>query len=152
VNAAAAQIVDQIADEDGVQTGLGDALEHVDNFFTVIFTAELAVNAYAHWFWSFVRDGWNLFDSIVVALSLVALGPIAMPINALRSLRAFRVVRLFGRMSALRNIIAALTAAIVPVLNAFLVMLIVSSICEILTLPPALPRPTHYKLPRGLFP
>ena len=32
----------------------------------------------------FVSDGWNLFDVLVVALSLVALGPVAMPINVLR--------------------------------------------------------------------
>ncbi len=64
-------------------------------------------------------DGWNAFDTIVVALSLVALGPIAMPINVLSSLRAFH---LFGRMAALRDIMAS-----VPVLNACLVMLIVAS-------------------------
>ena len=29
----------------------------------------------------FWRDGWNCFDFVVVALSLVALGPIAMPVN-----------------------------------------------------------------------
>ncbi len=34
----------------------------------------------------YISDGWNLFDIIVVSLSLVALGPIAMPINVLRSL------------------------------------------------------------------
>jgi hypothetical protein len=141
VNAAEAQIIDKVADADGTLTALGEGLEHIDTFFTVIFTMELAINAYAHWFWSFALDGWNVFDSVVVALSLVALGPIAMPINVLRSLRAFRVVRLFGRMSALRNIIASLTAAIVPVLNAFLVMLIVSSICQSSTsfLPPCPP-------------
>ena len=104
----------------------------------------------------YITDGWNIFDIIVVSLSLVALGPIAMPINVLRSvtmilrnishistcslacltpisflnpsespgssLRAFRVIRLFGRLGSLRDIIAALTAAVVPVL--------VGAICE----------------------
>ena len=32
----------------------------------------------------FVSDGWNLFDVLVVGLSLVALGPVTMPINVLR--------------------------------------------------------------------
>ena len=32
----------------------------------------------------FLSDGWNLFDVLVVGLSLVALGPVAMPINVLR--------------------------------------------------------------------
>ena len=105
-------------------------MELLDTTFTLVFTAELLINAYAHWFRRFVRDGWNIFDSLVVALSLIALGPVAMPINVLRSLRAFRVVRLFGRMGTLRDIISSLTAAIFPVLNAFLVLLLITSICE----------------------
>ncbi len=32
----------------------------------------------------YISDGWNIFDIIVVSLSLVALGPIEMPINVLR--------------------------------------------------------------------
>ena len=77
--------MDQITDDDGTLTELGEGLEHIDTFFTIIFTVELAINAYAHWFRSFALDGWNMFDSIVVSLSLVALGPIAMPISVLRS-------------------------------------------------------------------
>jgi hypothetical protein len=51
-------------------------------------------------------------------------------VRAGRSLRAFRVIRLFGRLGSLRDIIAALTAAVGPVLNAFLIMFIIGSICE----------------------
>lgn len=53
-------------------------------------------------------------------------------LNTLRLMRAFRVLRLFGRLSSLRQIINALTAAILPVLNAFLIMLLVISIYAIL--------------------
>ena len=127
-NAAEAQI--ETTDSDGNLTPVGRRLEALDIFFTVIFTVELATNAFAHWFHPFVRNGWNAFDCIVVTLSLVALGPLNFPMNVLRSLRAFRVVRLFGRMGALRDIVSSLTAAISPVLNAFLIMLIVGSICE----------------------
>ena len=48
-----------------------------------------------------------------------------------RSIRAFRVLRLFGRLGSLRDIFAALTAAVVPVLNAFLIMLLVGAVCEL---------------------
>ena len=44
-------------------------------------------------------------------------------------LRAFRVLRLFGRLKSLRNIVAAITESIVPVLNAFLIIYLVASIC-----------------------
>ena len=37
--------------------------------------------------------------------------------RAYRSMRAFRVIRLFGKLGSLRDIIAALTAAIIPVMS-----------------------------------
>ena len=130
VNAAEAQLTSSLYTSSGAPSDLGYHLELLDMFFTIVFTVELAINLYANWIRPFLSDGWNNFDFVVVSLSLIALGPVAMPINVLRSLRAFRVVRLFGRMGALRDIVSSLTAAVVPVLNAFLILLIVSSICE----------------------
>ncbi len=31
-----------------------------------IFTAELSLNLFAHWFWPFFSSGWHLFDFFVV--------------------------------------------------------------------------------------
>ena len=53
-------------------------------------------------------------------------------------MRAFRVVRLFGRMGSLRDIVSSLTIAIGPVLNAFVIVFVVSAICE--RAAPRLPR------------
>ena len=39
-------------------------------------------------------------------------------VRVCRSMRAFRVIRLFGRLGSLRDIITALTAAIIPVIFA----------------------------------
>jgi len=47
-------------------------------------------------------------------------------VKSLRILRAFRVMRLFGRLQSLRQIIAALTQSIIPVLNAFLIMMLIT--------------------------
>ena len=109
---------------------LADTLDSIDTSFTVIFTAELLVNLYAHWFWRFWRDGWSVFDFGVISMSLIALGPVDMPVSVIRLMRTFRVVRLFGRMKALRQIILALTASLIPVTNAFFILIIVISICE----------------------
>ena len=49
-------------------------------------------------------------------------------------LRAFRVLRLFGRLRSLRDIFNALIASIVPVLSAFLIIYLVASICATHTL------------------
>jgi hypothetical protein len=40
------------------------------------------------------------------------------------------VIRIFGRIKSLKKIITALTASIEPVLNAFLVLLVIACICE----------------------
>ena len=39
-----------------------------------------------------------MFDLFVVSMSLVALGPIDLPISILRLMRAFRIIRMFGRI------------------------------------------------------
>ena len=70
-----------------------------------------------------------VFDLLVVALSLVALGPIDVPVNVLRVLRAFRVLRMLGRLRALRRVVESVGLAVVPVLNVFAVILLVASIC-----------------------
>ena len=130
VNAAESQVSDLLTNEDGTLTNIGSDLERLDEFFTIIFAVELAINAFGHWFLPFVSDGWNFFDCLVVSMSLVALGPVKIPVNVIRSLRAFRVIRLFGRLKGLRNIIAALASSVIPVLQALLILLIVGSICK----------------------
>lgn len=63
-----------------------------------VFVLELSVNIFAHWFWPFLMDGWNLFDVVIVALSLVSLLVPSLPgLAFLRVLRAFRVLRLIKR-------------------------------------------------------
>ena len=31
---------------------------------------ELGLNVLGSWFWAFVSDGWNLFDSVIVVVSV----------------------------------------------------------------------------------
>ena len=130
VNAAESQITDLLTNNNGSLTVIGSDLEKLDEFFTIIFAFELAINAFAHWFRPFISDGWNIFDFFVVSMSLIALGPVKMPVNVIRSLRAFRVLRLFGRLKGLKNIVMALAASVIPVLQALLILLIIGSICK----------------------
>ena len=71
-----------------------------------------------------------MLDALVVVMSLVALGPVGIPVTVLRFMRVFRVIRLFGRMRVLKRMISALTLSIVPMMNAFLILFIILSICE----------------------
>jgi hypothetical protein len=102
---------------DGQYPGVFKKLEL---FWCVVFSAELAVNVYAHFFWEFVSSGWNWFDLLVVVVSIVGLaGPDLPAVNTLRLMRAFRVFRLFKRLKSLRKILNGLERAIPGVANAF---------------------------------
>jgi hypothetical protein len=111
--------------------------------FTVVFACELAMNALGHWFRPFVRSYWNLIDVIVVLLSLASLSQSYLNVNVVRMLRAVRVVRLFGKVEALKRVVAALSASVVPMSNAFIIMFIMISICtrlKIISLPLFIPK------------
>ena len=98
--------------------------EILDVTFTLLFLAELLLNMSAHWFRPFWRSSFNVFDFCVVAITTISLFPgIDMKIiSTLRLLRAFRIVRLFGRLGAARTIIIALSSAITPVCNVLVVV------------------------------
>jgi voltage-gated sodium channel len=127
INAWEAQISNSLFNDDGSPSSHKKILDKLDLFFTIVFAAELAVNMYAHLLWDFVRDGWSIFDTIVVAASLATLfaGNSSATLTIFRMLRAFRVLRIFGRLRAIRSIINALSNSLIPVLNAFFIMAIV---------------------------
>ena len=93
------------------------------------------INAYANWLHDFVNNPWALFDTIVVTLSVLSLGPFqtVIPVSALRFFRVIRfllVLKILGKASSLKRIVAALGNAIFPMLNAFMIVIMVLSMCE----------------------
>ncbi len=92
-------------------------------------------NAYGHWFWKFASNPWAWFDTIVVVGSVIALSPLAEQhpgLASLRILRTFRIMRLIGRIRALKRIVECLVVSLFPVLNAFLIGLLVTLIYAII--------------------
>jgi voltage-gated sodium channel len=112
----------------------------LDASLTAIFTAELLVNIFAHsnnGFRPFYTRGWNWFDAFIVIVSLVNVilsysGTELPNAKILRMLRLARAVRLFSALKDLQRLLAALSLAIYPVCNAFLILLIVASMYAIL--------------------
>uniref|UniRef100_A0A7S0EEW1 Ion transport domain-containing protein n=1 Tax=Hanusia phi TaxID=3032 RepID=A0A7S0EEW1_9CRYP len=108
-------------------------LDALEMSFTIIFTIELSFNAFANWFRDFFFNGWNLFDTLVVSVSIIGAALPNVPgVSVLRLFRVFRVLRLFHRLSSLRIIINAVTASILPVANAFVVLLLITAIYAVL--------------------
>ena len=111
---------------DGSPTRTKQILEILNTVFTIVFTVELLLNFLSQNLRDFLTNAWSLFDTGVVLMSLIVLGPLDFPISILRALR---VVRLFGRLESSKKILAALSVSLLPMCNAFFIMLIVAMIC-----------------------
>ncbi|EKX36094.1 hypothetical protein GUITHDRAFT_117764 [Guillardia theta CCMP2712] len=109
-----------------------------DIIFTAIFTFELALNIFVNWkgkygmkFW---LNGWNIFDTVIVIVSLLSLALPKVPaFTTLRMLRVFRAAQLFKRMRHLRVIFNAILGSLLPVLNSVLILVIVTSMFAIIS-------------------
>ncbi len=97
----------------------GPFLHAIDRIALTIFVLELSLKLFALGP-RFFRDGWNIFDSIIVAIALM---PVSPAISALRALRITRAFRLVSTVPQLRAVVGALFAA-VPGMGAVLAMLI----------------------------
>lgn len=107
-----------------------DFVLFINLLFNVVFAIELVVNLFANWMYNFISNSWNWFDLFIVLMSLLDFGPFNNPLWLVRLMRAFRVVRLFGRVKELTKMISAITASLFPMMNAFVILIIVLSICE----------------------
>lgn len=97
--------------------------------FNAMFLIELVFNMAAHWFIEFFGSGWNVFDFFVVIVSCAAMFVPHLPgVSLLRLIRVVRVLKLFKQMRSLRIILQSMVSAILPVANAFVVLLLFSSL------------------------
>ncbi|MYC34232.1 MAG: ion transporter [Chloroflexi bacterium] len=97
-----------------------------------VFIVEAALKMLARWprSWRYFRDGWNIFDFLVIVFALVpATGQFAM---IARLARLLRVVRLISAIRDLRLIVAALVRAIPSVGHVIMLMSIVVYIYAIM--------------------
>ncbi len=86
----------------------GGVLHVADRVMLGIFVVELALRLFA-FRWPFFRDSWNVFDLIIVGISLI---PATGPFSVLRALRVLRVLRLISAVPAMRRVVAGLLAAV----------------------------------------
>lgn len=104
----------------GVMESYGPLLKAIDKLCLAVFLLELLVKLLAYR-WHFWRNGWNVFDFLVVSVALV---PGAGPWAVLRSLRVLRVLRLLTVIPAMRKVVAAFLHSIPGLSGVIAVMLI----------------------------
>jgi len=118
---------------------LANILFGLDAATTCLFALELFINIFAHsnnHFEEFIARSSNWIDAFIVIMSvtnvLLSAANIELP-NAklLRLLRLGRVVRIFKSLKNLQKIISAASSAILPVCNAFFILLIIASVLSI---------------------
>lgn len=97
-------------------------IEQWNQYFLYIFTAELVLEFLAQGFSRYIRNGWNIFDVIVVAISYIAVSP---AISALRTLRVIRVFRLISAVPQMRRVVEALFGAMPGILGTFAILCVV---------------------------
>lgn len=83
-------------------------LEPVDHILLGIFVVEVLIRL-AVTGRGFFRDAWNVFDFIVITLSLM---PQTGPLSVLRALRVLRVLRLVSAVPTLRRVVAGLIGSL----------------------------------------
>jgi voltage-gated sodium channel len=102
----------------------GPVLAAIDTMVTAIFVCEIALKLYADRsaFW---KDGWNVFDFVIVSLSVLMIGSevsVLRVFRLMRVVRVLRVFRLFGVVPAMRRVVDALFKAI-PGISAIMAVL-----------------------------
>ena len=86
----------------------GPLLLGIDRLCLTIFIVEIVLKLYAQR-GRFFREGWNIFDFLVVAISLV---PSHGGLAVLRSLRVLRVMRMISALPNMLRVIAAMLHAL----------------------------------------
>lgn len=92
-----------------IEKSFGSTLQGLDTLFLVIFTVEVIMKMFVDRT-KYFKDGWNLFDFIVVATSLAFIN--SQFVSVLRILRVLRVLKTISSIRSLRRIITSLFMAV----------------------------------------
>ena len=101
-----------------VMTAVGPFLMVLDKAILAVFVIELTIRLLVHRF-AFFKDGWNVFDFIVVGIALV---PASGPFAVLRALRVLRVLRVLTFVPSMRKIVGALIKSLNGMLSIAMVL------------------------------
>ena len=96
-----------------IRSKIGSILEIIDSIALIIFVFEIVLKLLVKRL-DFFKNGWNVFDFIVVGISLV---PAAGPLYILRAFRILRVLRLISVVPQMRRVVQALIKAIPGLLS-----------------------------------
>ncbi len=100
----------------------------LDAICLAIFVAELAAKLVAHGP-RFFRSGWNIFDFVIIAVSLV---PAGQGFAVLRALRILRLLRVISVAPTLRRVVEGFVSALPGMASVFLLMGVIFYIASVM--------------------
>ncbi len=106
----------------------GGLIHTLDQICLAIFVVELGAKLFA-FRGRFFRDGWNIFDFLLVAISLI---PGTQGFTVLRALRILRVLRLISTVPSLRRVVEGLVTALPGMGSVFVLMAIIFYIASVM--------------------
>lgn len=106
----------------------GDLIILLDKLCLAVFVAELLAKLIAYR-GRFFRSGWNVFDFVIVGISLV---PAAQGFSALRALRILRVLRVISVAPNLRRVVEGFVTALPGMASVFLLMALIFYIAAVM--------------------
>ena len=101
-----------------VMSRFGGLLTILDQLCLWIFVVEIILKLYAHRL-NFFKNGWNIFDFIIVG---IALAPASEGFSVLRALRILRVLRVMSAAPSLRRVVEGFITALPGMGSVFLLM------------------------------
>ncbi|GGE06589.1 voltage-gated sodium channel [Gemmobacter megaterium] len=106
----------------------GGLIVTLDRLCLAIFVLELLAKMYARG-WRFFRNGWNIFDFVIVGISLM---PTAGGLSVLRALRILRALRLVSVAPRLRRVVEGFVSALPGMASVFLLMALIFYIASVM--------------------
>jgi len=108
---------------------VGLLIGFLDRICLAIFVVELVLKLLVYRL-RFFRDGWNIFDFVIVAVSLV---PAAQSLSVLRSLRILRILRVVSVALRLRRVVEGFITALPGMASVFLLMGIIFTLARVIS-------------------
>lgn len=104
-----------------VETQRNMVLEQLGSFFTIVFTIEFLLKVVAMGFYkhknSYLKDGWNRIDFVVVMTGVLEILPGSLNLKALRTVRVLRPLRSINAIPRMKRLVATLIKSLPEFLN-----------------------------------
>ena len=104
-----------------IMTEAGPVILALDSLCLLVFVIEIGLKLFAHG-WRFFRNGWNIFDFVIVGIALV---PATQGFSVLRALRILRVLRVISATPRLRRVVEGFITALPGMGSVFLLMALI---------------------------